>query len=258
GLIAWSLPEFVKVQTTALLLLLTAALWFGFQQVAAALKLEPLKRSSLLVALLLTLVLVYTLPNSTLLYWHSVILCYSLSVGLILWAASAVIRYVVHGWKSTSLYTLFLAAITIVAVGSANTYFLPLFGIVILAALYTVWRVPVEKRRPALLMIALVGVTALVAFAFVLTAPGNAVRQAQVFETSGYTTPPMGELIILIIQNLWSYLTFPYPYTVIYALVAFGVGIVIALALGVEDARAIACLPLSAGRAWLDALMLVV
>ncbi len=253
AIIAPMQPAYHQVQTLILLVALLGALWWLVREVGAALALSPLRRFSGLIALLLLLLFVYTAPNAGLFYWHAVIIAYSLPTALIIASAALLIRWSRNGYQRAGRYAVAFMLVVAVLLGTANTFFLPLMGALALGAIYAVWRVPLEKRRAALGVIAAVGATALVAFAVVFTAPGNAVRQAQVLATSGFTTPGIDELILLTFRNAFSYLIFPYFYTIIYALLALCVGAVVTLALGGEDAKRIARFPISR-RAWVDAL----
>lgn len=249
-------PTFHQVQTIILLVALGAALWGLVREIGAALGLAAVRASSGLIALVLLLLLVYTVPNSTLIYWHAVIIPYSLPAALVIASVALMIRWARCGYQHTMRYTVFLMLAVVVLIGSANTFFLPLMGALALVAIYAVWRVPVERRRAALGMIAAVGVTALVAFALVFTAPGNAVRQAQVFELTGFRTPSIDALILLSLEALAEYFTF--PATLLYIVLPLAVGVVITMALGAQDATRIAGFPLSERWAVVDALALLV
>ncbi len=249
-------PAFHQVQTLILLMALFAALWGLVSEVGAALQMSAVRRYRPLIALMLLLLLIYTAPNATLLYWHGVITPYSLPVALIIAAVALLIRWTRGGFRYTGRYTLTLAVAVVTIIGTANTFFLPLMGVLVLSALYTVWRVPVEKRRPALLMIAAVGLTALVAFAFVFTAPGNAVRQSEIMRQYGFTPPALSELFPHALAEAWPYLT--HPVTIAYALMALSVGALVTLAIGGEDASLAAQFPLSGRWAAVDALALIV
>jgi hypothetical protein len=258
GLVAWTMPGLMQVQTLLLLGAFLLSLWVLSGMLAQSLhfKLDRLTRA--VIVLVVTLLIVYSVPSFRTLYWYSVLFQNALQAAWLilgLCAAWALLRPSIGRWQRW-LGVVGLAALTFVVVGSANTFFLPLMGALVLAAIYAVWRVPLEQRRAALGMIAAVGVTAMVAFALVFTAPGNAVRQAQVFELTGFSPPSIDSLILISLQLLASYITF--PASLLYFALPLAVGVVMTMALGSQDAARIAGFPLSKRWAWVDALALVV
>ena len=251
-------PAYHQVQTLLLLTALFAALWWLVREVAAVLDLPAMRKHSLLVAVLFLLLIVYTAPNPSMLYWHAVIVPYSLPIALIVGCVSALIRYVRLGFQHTWRYAVLFAAAVAWLIGSANTFFLPLIGTLALSALYTLWRVPSDKKRHALTIVGVSAVTALLTFALVFSAPGNAVRQTAILYTSGFSTPSIDRLILLTFTNTWSYLAFPYFYTVVYSFFGLGIGVVLTVVFYSENPEHLKCVPFSERWLALDGLAVIV
>ncbi|MFQ3673593.1 MAG: hypothetical protein SNJ83_08360, partial [Aggregatilineales bacterium] len=245
-------PAFHQVQTVLLLVALGAALWWLVREVGAALQVAALRRYSGLVALVLLMLVMYTIPSYSVLFWYSALLPYSFPIALIIAALAAVLRWVRHDYHHAGWYGAFWIFAAIFINGTANTFFLPLLGALALAAIYVMWRAPAERRRILLTVIAAVALATLVSFVLVFTAPGNAVRQTHEFAMNGFTTPSILELVTLTIQYTLSYLLVPYGYTLLYGLLGLVVGVFLTMAIGGEDAARIRRLPMSERWIWLD------
>lgn len=245
GLFAPVQPQIHSVQTVILILGLALGLGLIVSQTLSLLQLSDPKWFNYVLTLFLLLMALYGAPNLRNVYWWSVIVPYGLPVALGLMGVALMIWYVrqPRSLVSSLLVGLTLCVLAIVIVGSANTFVLFILSALPIAIGYCWWRLAHSQRRSVFAILSVVWIVSLIAFLVVFTAPGNAVRQAQVFAEGGFATPSTSELIETSFAVLLAY--FNQPPTIAYTLFTFVAVMTLLIMSQQQDVQKLAALPLS-------------
>lgn len=193
-------PEFHSIQTLLLVLVLlpaVAALLWQCLTIARVTSGKPLL--TLQLTLLLGLVILYGAPTPRSIFWFATLIPYVYPIVLVFAGAALVAARWRQGHSDAAQVTVVLCIAMFVMMTSANIYLLPVLATGLLLAGWVVWT-RITQQRVVLVMIGLVLLTALMSFAIVFVAPGNAIRQALILETSGFTSPSVGEWLDLTLS----------------------------------------------------------
>lgn len=245
GLFAPFQPQVHSVQTLALIVFIAGGLWLLLGQILPLLLPERSDWLRGIMVLLLTLIILYGAPNLRNVYWWAVLVHYCYPVALIFVGTALAIWLIrqPHAPLIMGLGGLTLSFLTVVVVGAANTFGLFFPAMILVGMGYSAWRLPVEMRQRALLLLGVVGLSAVITFLVVFLAPGNAIRQQEVLAQNGYGTPSLPDLITGSLSVAVGYLT--QAPTLVYTLFTLLATLTLLMMSQRQDVRRLSALPLS-------------